>query len=493
METIFSFKENNNEYLVIKNNNQYIPCKMENNIIKYEITIEELSLINYVFNKIKTTDNRIKLSNFEYKDVEYQHFYDKTNHYHIFLNLDGSEIDKEICSELNILFNYQSDILYIKNENKENKLKRLVNIGKKIILVLVTSTALISPLAKLTPVQAQEIKEYEGIVGDASYYEITDEEKIESLKDAMKNNKNLSKENKDFFLSIFDIIYDNIDILDYEKAEENMNSLNIVYEDEVKNYAEAYCPWNNTILLAPFSDDINLINTAKTHEFGHMLQQNYNTTGLIESHQGFYEPVNDILVNEYQGIKKQDNFRDYSWGYNETKPYIYTLLEIIDPESIRYNNFKGDISKIKNDLMNIIDDEAKFYELIGYYDSLVNFVYSSNTDSNAMQYTFNKLGSLLSEYYEKKYNSPMEENFEIMANLHRDVLRKIIQKDYPNTYIYDIKLDKVYFNNEYKSTHTKSLIKACKNYSKTVTNENGFYETIEKIDGDEILDINDTC
>ncbi len=487
MEIIFSFKENNNEYLVIKNNNQYIPCKKINNTFEYEITEEEYNLINYVFNKIKTTDNRIKLSNFKYKEIEYQHLYDKTNNYHIFYNLDGSEIDNNIFSELNMLFNYQSEILYIDNNKKEKKLKRLVNIGKKAILVLVTSTSLISPLSKLTPVKAYDVINYESIVGSASYYEMTDEEKIEKLISALKNNKNLDEDTKEFYLSISNVINDNIDTIDYETIYNRLKNLklSITEFNKSNNIAGSYNKIDDEITMRNFTSDQFVYDTSHAHEFYHVLQPN-------DSYRGFIEPVNDILVNEYVGIEKKNDFRSYSCGYNEIKPYIYTLMEIVDPKCISSQNFSGDESKLKTELMSIINDESKYYELIGYYNLLCNNIYIGDTDYSTMLYVYDKLENLLKEYYEKKYNKPMEENFEIMANLHRYCVIDVLRNDYPT--IYDIDLDKMYFNTNYKNEHTKSIIHSCDRMEKRYEKVGDLtYNVYTMYDGDNILDINDTC
>lgn len=448
MNIVFSFEYENNEYLVIKNGNQYIPCKRIKGIIKYEITDEELSLINYVFNQIKTTDNRLKLSDFEYKDNVYQHLYDKTNNYHIFYNLDGSEIvDKKIFSELNMLFNYQNDILYIDNNKKENKLKRLVKFGKKVILVLATSTALISPLSKLTPIQAQEIKAIQ-ITEDIVVEDLSNEEKIENLKKLIMDNKNLKDEDKEFLLSRFDMIEDNIDVIKYDTISFRFKNLNKIDKEYIGTLAGEYSQGFDTITMTNFTDDKKTYDTAYTHEFFHALQ-------IFPANLGFLEPVNDIFVNEYQGIIEQDDYRNYSWGYNAIKPYIYTLMEIINPESMKYCNFTGDVSKIKEELMNIIDDEAKFYELIGYYNALTNGI-QNNASNNAFEYIFDKLEAILKEYYIKKYNSPIEENFEIMSNLHKDAVLQVLKED--NEDIEDIKLNKMYFNSKYINNNLKAQV-----------------------------------
>ena len=157
MNEIFRFTYNDIEYRVIKNEYSYIPLKMIDGKEVYKLSQDELDIVGQVFKKIKSTNNRIKLPNYRYLDKEYEHFYDKVNHYHVFLNLDGSSLSTNEFVRLNMLFNSQSDIMYDGNI-KESKLKRLVNIGKKIVLVLVISSSFIGANENLIGVSAKEIK-----------------------------------------------------------------------------------------------------------------------------------------------------------------------------------------------------------------------------------------------------------------------------------------------------------------------------------------------
>ena len=163
-------------------------------------------------------------------------------------------------------------------------------------------------------------------------------------------------------------------------------------------------------------------------------------------HPGIYEPLNDILVNEYQGIKEDGFFKYYSSGYNQMKPYIFTLIEIIGSKPFLEYNFKGDITSIENELKKIIDDESKIYELYGYLDAFKNNLVNKNGDNNLNKVLGNKIEKILSEYYLVKYNSPMEENFEILSNLHKNSVPYLLYNDYG---FCEVVIDKMYFNNKY--------------------------------------------
>ena len=198
----------------------------------YKLSQDELDIVGQVFKKIKLTNNRIKLPNYRYLDKEYEHFYDKVNHYHVFLNLDGSSLSTNEFVRLNMLFNSQSDIMYDGNI-KESKLKRLVNIGKKIVLVLVISSSFIGANENLIGVSAKEIK-------IEKKEELSSYQKIENLMSSINNNKNLSKKEKEFILNSYkDVIYDNIDLIDYDSVKEKFETLDINYIKVMKILKES--------------------------------------------------------------------------------------------------------------------------------------------------------------------------------------------------------------------------------------------------------------
>ena len=93
-EQLFSFINNGIEYHVMKKNNEYIPYKVINGVNNYDLTTEEFDMVNKVFNKMKISNDLIRLDKYKYINNEYQHLYDKSNDWHLFFNLDGSLIEK---------------------------------------------------------------------------------------------------------------------------------------------------------------------------------------------------------------------------------------------------------------------------------------------------------------------------------------------------------------------------------------------------------------
>ncbi len=150
-EIVLNFKDGEKEFIIFKDDNKYIPCKQDGNDISFDLNQEEFNIVKYVFNKIKVTNNRVELPNVEYKGKEFKHFYDKTNDFNIFLNIDGSEISKEEYKYFNKLYNYQDNIMYSSDKKgnlDDNFIKRIINYGGKALVVFLTSTMLVGCASK---------------------------------------------------------------------------------------------------------------------------------------------------------------------------------------------------------------------------------------------------------------------------------------------------------------------------------------------------------
>ena len=496
MKEVFRFNYDNIEYRVIKDENKYIPCKIIEGKCVYELSEYELGIVNIVFNQIKLTNNQIELPNYKYLNKEYKHFYDKTNNYHIFLNLDGSDLEENEFTRLNMLFNYQSDIIYSETKEKinikESKLKRLVNIGKKTLLVLALSTSFIGATSSLTGAYASEIK-----IEEKESEELTSYQKIENLTKAIKDNKNLDKEEKEFILDTYkNVIYDNIDLIDYDLVKERFESLDINYvssECSKFNVAGWYKSIDNVIELFNCENfDVALLRkkTVMEHELFHVLQGRH-------SYPGIYEPLNNIFVDEYVGKEETDRVRYYTASYYELNKLMYVLMEVVNPEALRYYNFIGDDSKLKEELMSIIDDESMYYDLIFTYNNVYNSFSNDNMTnrSSLTAVNSNKVIDYLDKYYTKKYGESIYTNIEIVEDLYPSEVNNNIniiefgsehRQEYLDYYegsdnvlkdILDdtklVKKDKIYLNNKYKETNneTKIILEHKLGYTKEVKND----------------------
>ena len=444
---MIKFVYNDIEYIIYEEDGKFIPCKNEMNNISFKLGKEELDIVNSVFNKIKTTDNKIRLSDVEYGVKKYQHFYDKTNNWNLFLNIDGTDITKEELRYFNNLYNYQDDIMYIgSSENDTNYIKRLVKIGKTTVAALVLSTSLISPLSNLTTVYGKEINSEVVEVIEEDYDELSLYQKIENLKKAINNNKKLKKDEKEFILDKFDIIYDNIDVIDYELVKERFENLDIIYKKGIcksGNIAGEFDGSKITLYSTTSIKDAD--RTTLIHELFHVVQSHKLVTGIVE-------PLNDIFVNEYEGIKVKDDFRSYSGAYNNGKPIIYLLMELIGSEPFRIYNFTGDISKIKEGLMNIIDDEAMFYDFLEYFKIYVNSVFDYNSCNSNEAF---KLYNIVNKYCKAKTGESMYGNKEFLLSTVQNYKEKLSPIIAENGSLL-IEQSKMYFNSKYKESHNES-------------------------------------
>ena len=486
-EIIIKFIYSDIEYIIYKENDKYIPCKKVNDNISFDLTNEELSIVNNVFNKVKTTDNQIKLSNIKFDNKEYQHFYDKTNEWNIFLNIDGTNIKEEELSLLNNLYNYQDDKMYMAyNMENQKFIKRLVNLGKTTIATLVLSTSLISPLSNLTTVQGKEIKT-EAVEVQEEKEELSAYQKIENLKNSINNNENLSKEEKKFILDAYnDILYDKIDLIDYDLVNKRFEDLYIEYENEEckdGNLAGYYMPSTNFIHMYSSTgiEDTNKITLQ--HELFHVLQEK----GHI--HSGLFEPINDILVEEYHGVNEYEYYREYSWGYDEIKPYIYELCELCGSDVLDEYNFKDNISLLKSKLMNLINDEEKYYELITNLDIIPKIIINKNGEYSdrvsMLSYIYDNLNNILGEYVEAKTGKSRYSDLSYIINLYPNEFETLVKSE---NIKYVKKPGRIYFNSNFKDNDYGDIY-----IEREIQNDNNlnYLETLDYLKNKNMIDADD--
>ena len=452
-EEIFEFAHNNAEYHVMKKNNEYIAYKKANKTITYQLSDDELILVNKVFNKIKVSNNIIRLSNLDLIDKEYQHLYDKENDWHLFFNLDGSSLNKNEFRKLNMMFNYQDNIVYDGKDNKESKLKRLVNIGKTCILVLITSTALISPFSHLTEAQAKTIVRDNEVI-EVYENQLSNKEKINNLQNAILNNKNLSKQEKEFVLNDFDVIKEHINYNDYDDLLDVCKNMKIVYTQEINPSADGtWNPDDKTVTIYNCKDFNEAIKSHKGvlhHELKHK-NQNLNKK---EYHNGFYEPMTSILTNEYNGYKEYNYINpSYCAGYKEDFYYIRILSKLVSKDAMLKAYYQADYSQMKKEMMSIINDESKYYELLSSMDAAL---YENGLYKTVLSKT---IEILFNDYYKAKYNKSIYEDIEIMQETCISELAKMFKDDFDlNGSIYYIINNAPIINKNIKSESKNNIV-----------------------------------
>ncbi len=432
-------KSNGSEYIIYKNEGSFIACKKTKGSITLKLTDSEKQLMGIIFNKLKVK-HHMKLSDIEFEGKKYQHFYDKENDFHTFLKPDNSQLGTDEFAKLNYYHNNQSTKVFLGKKEKEQSkdtIQRIVKVGKKIFIVTMLSSMLINGKQELKALANDNKFE---VVQEVETYEeeeaLTNEEKIANLKDAVKNNVNLTDEEKAFMLSGFDIVEKNIEFIDYQAVLNRINKLYINYINEPDpegKVAGTYTSWDSCITIYSAPDFKTTNKAVLSHEMCHAYQ-------AIHFDSGLYEVTNAIMNEEYYGTVNKNTDRGYD------RKYIIALMEILGNEPFRNYNFTGDRSQIVKALTKIINDESKAYNLIYNLNQYTNV--HSTAEKNGLQ---NEIEKSISDYYSAKYGKPIYLNpylLQIMyPNVSTIVAKALYEKEDENVAIKPLKT-KYYFNED---------------------------------------------
>ncbi len=398
---VLVYKYNGEDFIIFKEDNKYFACKKVNNAVSFDLSAEEEDMVNKVFDKVKVKEH-LKLSNINYNGKEFQHFYDRENNFHTFLNADGKTLNVQDFINLNAKYNNMEEFVYQGgNEPSSNNtfIKRLVKAGKETVLVLMLASALVPSNATISVNAAS--KSVTASVDDTDYSKLTDSEKIALLKSTLEENSNLNKKEKDFALMTFRALEDNIDIIDMPTVVGRLKKLKINYVNSAdpKGLAAGLLSkgYEVTIYNASSIDDV--ISKTKFgldtlwHELGHVYQPEYNHTGL-------YEPLNEILKREYS---KDAYTRE---AYDTT--FVKILINMIGSEALRNYNYTGSTKKIEKGLKKIINDEAKIADLLLAMDDYSKSNYDKKNQDKALVNVIEKMDEFYkAKYKDSIYNEPL--------------------------------------------------------------------------------------
>lgn len=533
-EFVLSFNSNGTDFIVIKKDNDFFAGKYENDNISFKLNNSEKLLVNKIFEKMIATQDRIFLGLVTFNNKRYKHFYDKVNSWSTFLNIDNSEINKDELILFNKLYNNRDVLVYYNRGNDNNYIKRIFKDGKRIILVFMSASMILSSGCFIRNTQVLEEEQDEIVINtniqtdenqgievlsfdeelEEEYQEInsveeleqkteieendtiqyddnqspevnnneeekssqetnqtieldknkeeqnqlsnipdftksySNEEKIEFLMNALKDNTNLTDEEKEFFIYNFDIVKDNIEYIDFQNLYKHNANLKIVY-DENTNYEGAFNSPTSTMTFYGAKNFGEVDNAAKTHEKSHTEESDNRDFDLGI---GVLEPLDSIFNKEYYGIKYMPNdYSSYDTGYEASQKYIYALMEIIGPEPFRRFHFNQDIRELSNELYKIVPSENHYYALFQNLSFMSNnpslFNRMKNSKAEGIEET---IRFIIDYYYLSKYGEDITNNVEIMIHLDPKAIIDKYDFNDGNEDIYNrtlkVKDQKAYFN-----------------------------------------------
>ncbi len=397
-------KDGKKESYIKLNGNKLEGFNAQNGVIT-PLTIEEVNSINL----LKLSDNRKYLG----KDNEYDVYLDNNSGLKHYFK-DGKEDIKATWEH-----NGEDALLY-----SGNKINKVIDKIKKLTLkdkiILISQMAMLAVAAsnfafEVHDLKTQEIRTalsnyyYDSNIEDLTeiskkYYDYANDVTLEQIENYIKENENLTEEEKEMFYNEKLLQ----DILPYYE-DTNMNlliplkfeDLQIEYcyeepkqEDEEKDtngyesvrsaYYNALTP-NRLYINTYFGTEDRY--DDKAHEYVHLLQ-------AVHEYQYIKEACAEIISCEYD--KKCVN-KSYLEPVNNTK----ILMEIVGPEPVWKLNFSGD----DTDLVNVIRENLEEEQA----DKLISLL-KEKPGKNQIEGLDTDITDLLSQMYQNMYGEDMRNN-----------------------------------------------------------------------------------
>lgn len=494
-----SFNKNNKEYVVYLIDNKLVYGYMDNNKMNTDLSNEERNFIDVILSNIiisKDEKNHKKCGILKYNNKDFQVMYDKVSKRKFWYEIKDGKFNIPSFEDFNYLASkFDVEVAYENINNvKNNKIYKRLIAG---VLVVVTSLSLFYG--------TYVAKNNSSVSIDYSTMTESTRLAIENLEMTLDNNDNLTKEEKEFVKSNFDIIVDNIDYVDLELINHRLEDLDFVYYDYSSNYGYASYTNENKLEIYDAKNIEQAVSKygerTTSHELCHTFTTKFKELGLY-----IHEGLTEIVAREYNGLSLEP---DRKGAYVLERSAIYPLIELLGEDVIKSYYFSGEPQVLIDGLTSIINDEDKAYELIGEIDNIsFNYFNAFNYYGGYLSLTkeekmyiekevFSKLNNLMNEYYQVKYGHDMVEDeimkaYLAMQTLNYDSIDTLIEfaaidvtgAKHPENYmavgIVKHIEPKVYFSNEYKQKRL-SIDGNCVTYKKVLE----YYDQGENLIGTE--------
>lgn len=479
MKVVGKFKLGRNIYVIVLKNNKYRVGRLEGNLVNYNLSDEEKKAIMVVLDKLLPKDDGIKITSLKINNI----VYDISVSNNIFMfNPVPNENDLKV---LNNIFNGQSEYMFVGSFfDKDSKfIKRFVKLGKKTLLVLLSSTMVLSMSSSLKSdvenqfnnesemsqeiddnkliaiIEEPEIKyeEPEVVEIDELPTEVVEEiqdsfdkeeaysesENIEvfnfdDIVEAVNNNPNLTQEEKDMMLSNKKIYEDNYGYYNYDNLLNLLNTVKVNYIPEIGKVGGTYCISTNVMEVYGGTCFEEIKKSAFTHEFSHLIQNTNPNCGTSF----FDEGINAIANHEYYHSEMNNE-----GSYPFQRGVVRALDLIIGGDVFRKYYTNKDLNAIITELYKIYPDERKadeFISLIRCYQTIFfSYMFDLELESYNFDKTMDEVAELilqdLSFYYETKFGRNVESDLIMLFFVNTNLFyEKIVD-------MYGVPLSDVYY------------------------------------------------
>lgn len=328
----------------------------------------EISLMNKVSNDIfisKDTSNHVKLNSVIYNGKIFQIMYDKISGLKFFYELKDGIYHIPCDEDLIYLANTYNKVTYnlklfeiVDEEEKKNEpfLKKYSWIGGTLFLCTIAVTTILAMPKIHTKYQIVT----QGIEYKTGSH-ISDDFSIDRVINAIRENPNLTDEEKEFFISQNDIIIKNSKYIDMVDLENKLRGFSIDYVG--KQNPRLLGLWERKDLKMTIYNSTSFSDANKEtmcHEYNHVCSKVYMPLGS-----GLNEAISEVISNERNANTGN--------GYRRLCAYTKILCEIIGPEPLSAFYYSGNIYNVIDALNEIMPDEDMAIRLISEMDNaLVN-------------------------------------------------------------------------------------------------------------------------
>ena len=444
MKVVGKFKLANNVYVILLKNNVYKIGRLSNNLVYYNFSLEEKKLITLVIEALMPADKKtalpeITLNKNKYNVCVSNNIYE----FNPIPNINDLKL-------LNNIFNNQSSYLYIKNKSFDNNfIKRFVKLGKKTLVVILSSSILLSSASCLKSDIEQQFLDDEIVIekiDQNKLIKIIDEAKInldkvdtlendlipteivldaqqaidnnkvfddlynydsfnfEYIKDSLNKNPNLSLDEKNLILSSSFIFEDNFGYYNYNTLLNLLSTLKINYHEESLPGIGGTYDWTINEIDLYTAKDINSANRVTfTHELAHLIQNTYNNKEYYYN-KFLTEGTNSLANSEYYD---NDIYKESAYFYERN--IIQALSLIIGEEPFKEYYTYEDEKKIVMKLCEVYPDFERactLVDLLNFYTSVTVGV--DDLDDEAVLDIKKQITENIKFYYEEKYKKSFD-------------------------------------------------------------------------------------
>ena len=415
MKIVGKFKLNDIVYGIGIKDNKYFVGRIKDDKLYTFLTDEEKNVVNLILDRLTPGSDLVEVTPVMIEDRIYKTYYNPSKSMFLF-NPKPNESDLKF---LNSTYNNQSEYLFNNNVNQTNNyFKRLVKLGKKTVVVILSSAFLLGNAQVVkADTNASEFNTIQVIHNDELDNSLISEyinEELPKLEvdlltrydvqdlvyTAIKNNTNLSIDEKILLLKYSTIVLDNYKYMDLARVLNSLNKLTIHYYSF--NFTDSVWQVSLSGTCNSFTNEIKFYNVENFEQvskkvFAHEVCHLFQPTFKNEYSSFFVEGTNSITVEDYFGTDR---------SYEDNNKIIRLLGEIIGKDVIKQYYFVGDLNVIKEALLAIIPDQA----LVDKFISLTHQFDSTSYQEDQHQLINRQMRNILATFYEAKYNRKIEDD-----------------------------------------------------------------------------------